>query len=156
MDPPLAERQDAGAADPGLGPLAGLLGIRRERMDGGQATFTVDVGPAHLNPYDVVHGGVIYTLADYAMGGAFHSRLLPGERVRIEGETTHVEYRTPVGSVTARLSFTEEMRASGASIAWVDEPGSRRPRTTPCGAHLPEQRDHARLGQRPRVSGAAG
>jgi hypothetical protein len=56
-------------------------------------------------------------------GFAYRAELTGVDRVvRVEGETTHIEYQTPVGRVTTRLSYTEEMRASGASIAWVDEP----------------------------------
>ncbi len=66
--------------DPGVGPFAGLLGIRRTLMAGGRARFEVTVGPQHLNPHGMVHGGVVYSLVDYAMGGALTSLLAPGER----------------------------------------------------------------------------
>ena len=42
--------------------------------------------------------------------------------VRTEGDAAYVTYRTPVGSVSCKLSYTEEMRQAGASIAWLDEP----------------------------------
>jgi uroporphyrinogen-III decarboxylase len=42
--------------------------------------------------------------------------------VRTEGDFIHVEYRTPVGSVSSTVSYTAEMRESGASVAWIDEP----------------------------------
>jgi hypothetical protein len=38
-----------------------------------------------------------------------------------------VEYHTPVGSVSCKLTFTEEMLASGASISWIDEHVIKRP-----------------------------
>jgi acyl-CoA thioesterase len=66
--------------DATMGPLATLLGIRRTNIGGGRAVFELSVGENHLNPYGSVHGGVIYTLVDYAMGGAVVSRLVPGER----------------------------------------------------------------------------
>ncbi len=34
----------------------------------------------HLNPHGVVHGGVVYSLVEHAMGGALTSRLAPEER----------------------------------------------------------------------------
>ena len=49
-------------------------------MGDGRATFELAVRPEHLNPHGVVHGGVVATLADYAMGGALTSRLDAGER----------------------------------------------------------------------------
>jgi uroporphyrinogen-III decarboxylase len=56
-------------------------------------------------------------------GFAYKAELTSVERViRREGDTMHVEYRTPVGTVTSTLSYTEEMRQAGASVAWIDEP----------------------------------
>jgi acyl-CoA thioesterase len=66
--------------DVGIGPLAQLLGIRRKRMGKGRSRFTLTVRPQHMNPHGIVHGGVVYSLVDYAMGGALTSRLEPGER----------------------------------------------------------------------------
>ncbi len=65
--------------DPGVGPLAAVLGIRRVSMANGRATFALTVRDAHMNPHGVVHGGVVYTLVDYAMGGAVTSGLAAGE-----------------------------------------------------------------------------
>ncbi|HSE05614.1 MAG TPA: PaaI family thioesterase [Methylomirabilota bacterium] len=66
--------------DPGVGPFADLLGLRRSTMEDGRCRFEATVRPEHKNPHGVVHGGVVYTLVDYAMGGAVTSRLGPGER----------------------------------------------------------------------------
>lgn len=67
-------------SDPGTGPLAQLLGITRLSMADGRASFEVVVRAEHMNPHGVVHGGVISTLADYAMGGALTSQLDAGAR----------------------------------------------------------------------------
>jgi acyl-CoA thioesterase len=56
------------------------VGIERAVMQEGRARFEMTIGPQHLNPHGVVHGGAIYSLVDYAMGGALTSRLVPGER----------------------------------------------------------------------------
>jgi len=66
--------------DPGVGPIAALLGIRRTSMAGGRSVFELAIGPDHMNPHGVVHGGVVSTLVDFAMGGALTSLLEPGER----------------------------------------------------------------------------
>jgi acyl-CoA thioesterase len=68
------------AEDPGVGPFADLLGVRRSTMAEGRARFELAVRPEHMNPHRVVHGGVVYTLVDYAMGGAVTSSLQAGER----------------------------------------------------------------------------
>lgn len=49
-------------------------------MERGRCTFELTVRAEHMNPHGVVHGGVVYSLADYAMGGALTSWLEPGER----------------------------------------------------------------------------
>ncbi len=49
---------------------------------------------------------------------------LPDDVERIvtrHGERTTVEYRTPVGSLRCILLYTEEMKAAGATIYWIDE-----------------------------------
>jgi acyl-CoA thioesterase len=66
--------------DPGVGPIAALLGIHRASMSDGRSAFELTIRPEHMNPHGVVHGGVVYTLADFAMGGALTSVLEPGER----------------------------------------------------------------------------
>jgi len=66
--------------DPGVGPFADLLGVRRSMMAEGRARFELAVRPEHMNPHRVVHGGVVYTLVDYAMGGAVTSSLQAGDR----------------------------------------------------------------------------
>jgi acyl-CoA thioesterase len=70
----------APAEDPGVGPFADLLGLRRTAMEAGRCRFEATARLEHMNPHGVVHGGVVYALVDYAMGGAVTSRLGPGER----------------------------------------------------------------------------
>jgi len=41
--------------------------------------------------------------------------------VRVTGGSTRVTYHTPVGDVSCRFSYTEEMQRAGATIAWVEE-----------------------------------
>jgi acyl-coenzyme A thioesterase PaaI-like protein len=60
---------------PSVGPLGDLLGISREEMGEGRARLRLDVNPAWANPNGVLHGGVVYTLIDYSMGGAVQNSL---------------------------------------------------------------------------------
>ena len=63
-------------------------------------------------------------------------------RVTTEGDSTLVEYRTPVGTVRTRMVYTEDMRRAGATITHVAEPVVKRPEDLRVAAHL---YDHARV-----------
>ena len=41
--------------------------------------------------------------------------------VKKEGDTTLVTYHTPVGSVSCKILYSEEMKRAGASITWITE-----------------------------------
>jgi acyl-CoA thioesterase len=45
----------------------------------GYALSELEVEPRHLNPYGVLHGGVLYAMADTGMGAALASTLGAGE-----------------------------------------------------------------------------
>ena len=62
-----------------IGPLAEALNITNEGAEGGHAVYTLDVVPAMINPHGVLHGGAVYVMVDYSMGGATMSTLPPGE-----------------------------------------------------------------------------
>ena len=47
--------------------------IELESVDKDRAVFRLDIRPESCNPYGMVHGGAIYTLADNATGAAAHS-----------------------------------------------------------------------------------
>jgi uncharacterized protein (TIGR00369 family) len=59
-------------------PVAQLLGFGIDRVDEGNVVFTMDPLEAHQNPLGTVHGGIITTLLDSAMGCAVHTTLPPG------------------------------------------------------------------------------
>jgi acyl-CoA thioesterase len=61
-------------------PFADLLGMRPKSIGDRQARFELEVAARHLNPNGTLHGGVIYSVADTAMGAALFSRLDPGEQ----------------------------------------------------------------------------
>ena len=47
--------------------------IELERVEKDRAVFKLDIRPESCNPYGLIHGGAIYTLADNATGAAAHS-----------------------------------------------------------------------------------
>jgi uncharacterized protein (TIGR00369 family) len=59
-------------------PVAMLLGMGIETIAEGRVTFTLDPAEFHYNPIGSVHGGVISTLCDSAMGCAVQSMLPAG------------------------------------------------------------------------------
>jgi acyl-CoA thioesterase len=69
------------ARDPGasIGPLAEQLHISNAGAKDGHAIYQLDVTPELLNPHGVLHGGAVYVMVDYSMGGATMSVLPPGE-----------------------------------------------------------------------------
>ena len=54
--------------------------MRPKSIGEGRARFELDVTPKLLNPNGTLHGGVIYSLADTAMGAALFNQLDPGEQ----------------------------------------------------------------------------
>jgi uncharacterized protein (TIGR00369 family) len=60
-------------------PAADLVGFRMVSFADGESRFEMDAGRRHHNPMGTVHGGILCTLADSAMGMAFASTLGEGE-----------------------------------------------------------------------------
>ncbi|HXV42760.1 MAG TPA: PaaI family thioesterase, partial [Anaerolineae bacterium] len=59
--------------------LATLLGFRLTSIEPGQAIFEYEANEGHANPMGTLHGGILCTIADSAMGMAYASRLEAGE-----------------------------------------------------------------------------
>ncbi|OGL06872.1 MAG: hypothetical protein A3I03_06740 [Candidatus Rokubacteria bacterium RIFCSPLOWO2_02_FULL_68_19] len=99
--------------DWGMGPLGRLLGVRRKRTGKGGWQFLLTVRRDHMNPYGLVHGGVVYSLADYAMGAELARRLAAGERcATLE---IKINYLAPVsgGALRAEARVVERTRRIG-------------------------------------------
>lgn len=60
-------------------PFADLLGIKVQQRGDNQSLLTLTVEAKHFNPQGVIHGGVIYSLADTGMGAALYPSLDEGE-----------------------------------------------------------------------------
>jgi acyl-CoA thioesterase len=107
------------------GPLATLLGIRPEVFGEGRARFALTLRDDHLNPYGVVHGGVVYSLADTAMGGALVTRLEPGERcATVEIKINYLAAATE-GALAAEAVVVERTKRIGVIEARVFGDGDR-------------------------------
>jgi acyl-CoA thioesterase len=60
-------------------PFAKLIDLRYLEQGPGHSRCRVTVDEKHLNPNRVVHGAVIFALADIGMGSAVHATLAEGE-----------------------------------------------------------------------------
>lgn len=55
------------------------VGIQLLEKAPGRSRWTLPLQPLHMNTHGVVHGGVLFTLADTAMGAALYGALQPGQ-----------------------------------------------------------------------------
>ena len=60
-------------------PFAELIDLKIEKCGAGHSTLSLVVTNDHLNPNKVVHGAVIYAMADTGMGSALYPTLAKGE-----------------------------------------------------------------------------
>lgn len=60
-------------------PFADLIGLRMDGHLVGASDCSLDVVPHLLNPHGVLHGAVLYALADTGMGGALAPNLEKGQ-----------------------------------------------------------------------------
>ena len=62
-----------------ISPFTQHVGIELIEYAPGRSRWALDVQPVHTNTHGVVHGGVLFTLADTAMGSALFGALQPGQ-----------------------------------------------------------------------------
>ncbi len=111
-------------------PIASLLGMALVEVEHGRAVFTVTPDESMFNPIGAVHGGVVCTLLDSALGCALHTTLPAGKGyTSVEIKVSYLKAVRPssglltatgrVVRVGSRVGFTEgEVRdASGAIVA---------------------------------------
>jgi uncharacterized protein (TIGR00369 family) len=65
--------------DTGPGGYAGRLGARTESAEDGESRLSFEALEEHLNPAGTLHGGVLATLVDTAMGQAVRSATGDGD-----------------------------------------------------------------------------
>jgi uncharacterized protein (TIGR00369 family) len=102
-------------------PAAELVGFRLTQVDEGRAVFSMEVGEHQYNPIGTVHGGIVATLLDSAMGVAVHSALKPGETyTTLEFKINFVRALTvAVPHVTSEARLTHRGRTTAISEGTV-------------------------------------
>ena len=107
----LAVLNAIGAGTLPLPPAVRTLGIEPVEAEPGRVTFTLELGEYHLNPFGIVHGGVLAALLDTAMGCAAHS-LLPAAVAYVTGEL-NVRFLRPAVLTGGPLACTGEVVHEG-------------------------------------------
>ena len=104
------------AGDQSVGTLGDVLGMVTKAREPGKSRMRLDVDPKWHNPNGVLHGGVIYTMVDYSMGGAVQPNLPDGEFcATIEAK---INYLASVREGT--LTVETEVVKQGRNIAFTE------------------------------------
>lgn len=77
--PMLEQLRKAHTRSPALMPLGETLGFWVERLEAGSAVVAMEASERHANVLGTTHGGVIFALADTALGLAHLGMLVEGE-----------------------------------------------------------------------------
>ncbi len=90
-------------------------------------------------PEDIIHRAIgLYRLKEFPYDFEFSSDVEINVEYKESSDEymTHVEYHTPKGVISVRHGYTTEMRKSGASITWVNEPAIKGPEDYKVLAHI--------------------
>ena len=63
----------------GFNPFCELIGLNFTEVKKGYSRCVLKVNDKLLNPHKVLHGGIVYSMADTGMGGALYTCLEPSE-----------------------------------------------------------------------------
>lgn len=94
-------------------PFADLIALQTVEQGPGRSVMALDVADHHLNPHRVVHGAVLFAMADTGMGAALYPGLAPGQicaTIEIK-----INYFKPVRQ--GRLRCETELLNRGKTVA---------------------------------------
>lgn len=94
-------------------PYADLIGLKIDEMEEGHSQCSLVVDEKLLNPNHVVHGAVIYSLADTGMGAAVSTSLKEGEICA----TIEIKINYYRAVKTGTMSCTTKIINRGKSVA---------------------------------------
>jgi uncharacterized protein (TIGR00369 family) len=110
--------QSIGAGTLARPPALDTLAIDPVEVQEGRVIFEMTPAEWHYNPIGGVHGGVLATLADTALGCAVHSRLPAGT-----GYSTlevKLNFVRPVTTATGRIRCVAQVLSLGRRVATAD------------------------------------
>lgn len=99
-------------------PIASHLGMELTEVGNGTVTFRCRPDESHYNPIGMVHGGLVATLLDSALGCATHTTLPAGT-----GYTSieiKVNFLRPVTSDSGPLICTGNVTKAGRRVAFAE------------------------------------
>jgi uncharacterized protein (TIGR00369 family) len=99
-------------------PIASLMDMTLVEAEPGTATFVCEPDESHYNPIGTVHGGLVCTLLDSALGCAVQTTLPQGQ-----GYTSieiKVNYLRPVLAGSGRLTCVATVTKPGNRVAFAD------------------------------------
>lgn len=99
-------------------PVARLLGLEVDQISEGLVTFAFEPAEYHYNPLGTVHGGVLTTVLDSAMGCAVHSKLRAG--VTYTTLELKVSFLRPVRVTTGRVRGEGKVVHLGGRVATAE------------------------------------
>jgi len=99
-------------------PIASLMGMTLTEAEPGRAVFVCEPDESHYNPIGTVHGGLVCTLLDSALGCAVQTTLAAGQ-----GYTSieiKVNYLRPVFASSGPLTCSATVTKPGNRVAFAD------------------------------------
>ena len=107
-----------------LGPFASLIGLNFTSKANGYSQCVLVVSENLFNPNGVLHGGVVYSMADTGMGGALHSSLTADEScATIEINIVYLKAVT-AGVLTCNTKLLRRGRNIGVLESDVENEGN--------------------------------
>ncbi len=99
-------------------PAASLLGMQLDDVERGQVQFSLVADEVHENPMGTMHGGIVATLVDSAMGCAVFSMLPVGTSyTTLELKTNYVR---PITRTTGRVRAIGRVVHFGGRVATTE------------------------------------
>jgi uncharacterized protein (TIGR00369 family) len=99
-------------------PAAALLGMELERVEPGRTVFSMLADEVHENPMGSMHGGIVATLVDTAMGCAVTSRL--GADAGFTTLELKTNYVRAITQATGRIYAEGTVVHSGGRVATTE------------------------------------
>lgn len=97
-------------------PFGSLLGLHFSEWHEGRSLCHIDIAPSLLNPNGVVHGAVVFALADTGMGGALVSALNEGETCT----TVEIKISYLRSAIAGQLRCEARVIQRGKRIAFLE------------------------------------